>query len=92
MIQLRQEEREALWKIYPEIRTLFEEYNAILLEDDEAWKHLAENCDRVEVMYHGSDLIKVMLLDLVRQLEQMARKRRGIVYEADKNGMERLQR
>lgn len=33
-------ELEKLWELYPEVRELYEQYNDILVEDDQAWKEL----------------------------------------------------
>ena len=70
-------EAKSLWNLYPDVRSLFEEYNYILLEDDPAWKDLTE---QAEVMIRDpgcTELKEKLILYTVAELERMAKRRRG---------------
>lgn len=60
-------ELEKLWELYPEVRELYEQYNDILVEDDQAWKEL--------IRQSNTDLKTTVILETVRQLEFLARRR-----------------
>lgn len=76
MIRLTPQERKILWEEYPEVQELYEEYNSILLEDNGAWGRIAERCCQIREQ-HQTQQAEVALLDVVWQLECLAKKRRS---------------
>lgn len=76
MIRLAPQERKILWKEYPEVQELYEEYNSILLEDNGAWGRVAERCHQIREQYQTMQ-VEVALLDVVWQLECLAKRKRG---------------
>ena len=76
MIRLTPQERRSLWEEYPEIRELYEEYNSILLEDNGAWGRIVEQCHQIREQ-HQTQQVEAALLDVVWQLEYLAKKRRS---------------
>lgn len=70
-------EAKSLWNLYPDARSLFEEYNDILLEDDPAWKDLTEQADAMIRDPGCTELKEKLILYTVAELERMAKKRRG---------------
>jgi hypothetical protein len=77
MIWLTSQERKVLWEEYPEVRELYEEYNDILLEDDGAWERVAECCHLIRNQYQTLQ-VEVALLDVVWQLECLAKRKKGV--------------
>ena len=65
-----------LWELYPEARSLYEQYNDILLEDDAAWKELVDTAEEL-IQNSSSDLSQEVILERVRQLEYLAKRRRS---------------
>ena len=76
MIRLTPQERKILWEEYPEVQELYEEYNSILLEDNGAWGRIAERCCQIREQ-HQTQQAEAALLDVVWQLECLAKKRRS---------------
>lgn len=70
-------ERERLWAKYPEARKIYEEYNEIRLEDEEAWLSLVESSDKVIKAYNGNPQIKRAMADVVSELDALAKRRAG---------------
>lgn len=70
-------EAKSLWNLYPDVRSLFEEYNDILLEDDPAWKDLTEQAEAMIRDPGCTELKEKLILYTVAELERMAKKRRG---------------
>lgn len=70
-------EAKSLWNLYPDVRSLFEEYNDILLEDDPAWKNLTEQAEAMIRDPGCTELKEKLILYTVAELERMAKKRRG---------------
>lgn len=70
-------EAKSLWNLYPDVRSLFEEYNDILLEDDLAWKDLTEQAEAMIRDPGCTELKEKLILYTVAELERMAKKRRG---------------
>lgn len=70
-------EAKSLWNLYPDVRSLFEEYNDILLEDDPAWKDLAEHAEAMIRDPGCTELKEKLILYTVAELERIAKKRRG---------------
>lgn len=70
-------EAKSLWNLYPDVRSLFEEYNDILLEDDPAWKELTEQAESMIRDPGCTELKEKLILYTVAELERMAKKRRG---------------
>lgn len=70
-------EAKSLWSLYPDVRSLFEEYNDILLEDDPAWKDLTEQAEAMIWDPGCTELKEKLILYTVAELERMAKKRRG---------------
>lgn len=70
-------EAKSLWNLYPDVRSLFEEYNDILLEDDPAWKDLTEQAEAMIRDPGCTELKEKPILYTVAELERMAKKRRG---------------
>lgn len=68
-------EAKSLWNLYPDVRSLFEEYNDILLEDDLAWKDLTEQAEAMIRDSSCTDLKEKLILYTVAELERIARKR-----------------
>lgn len=73
---LTPQERKALWEEYPEVQEMYEEYNGILPEDDGAWERVAERCHQIREQYQTMQ-VEVALLDVVWQLECLAKRKRG---------------
>ena len=67
-------ELEKLWELYPEVRELYEQYNDILVEDDQAWKELTGRAEEL-IRQSNTDLKTTVILETVRQLEFLARMR-----------------
>ena len=67
-------ELEKLWELYPEVRELYEQYNDILVEDDQAWKELTGRAEEL-IRQSSTDLKTTVILETVRQLEFLARRR-----------------
>ena len=67
-------ELEKLWELYPEVRELYEQYNDILVEDDQAWKELTGRAEEL-IRQSTTDLKTTVILETVRQLEFLARRR-----------------
>ena len=65
-----------LWELYSEARELYEQYNDILLEDDTAWKELTDTAEEL-IQNSSSDLSQEVILETVRQLEYLAKRRRS---------------
>lgn len=65
-----------LWELYPEARELYEQYNDILLEDDSAWKELTGTAKDL-IQKSGTELCTMVILETVRQLEYLAKRRRS---------------
>lgn len=65
-----------LWELYPEARELYERYNEIRLEDDQAWKELVDTAEEL-IQNSSSDLSQEVILETVRQLEYLAKRRRS---------------
>ena len=63
-----------LWELYPEVRELYEQYNDILVEDDQAWKELTGRAEEL-IRQSNTDLKTTVILETVRQLEFLARRR-----------------
>ncbi len=63
-----------LWELYPEARGLYEQYNDILLEDDSAWKELTGTVKDL-IRKSGTELYATVILETVRQLEILAKRR-----------------
>ena len=74
MIWLTLQERKALWEEYPEVQELYEEYNGILPEDAGAWERVAERCHQIREQCQTMQ-VEVALLDVVWQLECLAKKK-----------------
>lgn len=70
-------EAKNLWGLYPDVRSLFEGYNNILLEDDPAWKELTEQAESMIRDLGCTELKEKLILYTVAELERMAKKRRG---------------
>ena len=67
-------ELEKLWELYPEVRELYEQYNDILVEDDQAWKELTGRAEEL-IRQSNTDLKTTVILETVRQLVFLARRR-----------------
>lgn len=66
-----------LWELYPEVRELYEHYNGIMIEDDVAWKELADIAGKL-IQSSTTELKTTVILETVQQIEKIARKRKGI--------------
>lgn len=67
------EEKKILWKRYPEVWTMFEEYNGILQEDQDSWKRLVDQAGELRKKYHTE--IDMLLQETVGELEKISRRR-----------------
>lgn len=67
------EEKKGLWERYPEVWTMFEEYNGILQEDQEAWERLVEHAKKLQEQYHEE--VDRILQETVGELEKISRRR-----------------
>lgn len=67
-------ELEKLWELYPDARGLYEQYNDILLEDDAAWKELTGTAEDL-IRKSSTELYTTVILETVRQLESLAKRR-----------------
>lgn len=65
-----------LWELYPEVRELYEQYNDILVEDDQAWKELTGKAEEL-IRQSKTDLKTTVILETVRQLESLAKRRKA---------------
>ena len=65
-----------LWELYPEVRELYEQYNDILVEDDQAWKELTGRAEEL-IRQSKTDLKTTVILETVRQLESRAKRRKA---------------
>ncbi len=65
-----------LWELYPEVRELYEQYNDILVEDDQAWKELTGRAEEL-IRQSKTDLKTTVILETVRQLESLAKRRKA---------------
>lgn len=70
-------EAKSLWGLYPDVRSLFEEYNSILLEDDPAWKELAERAETMLREPGCTELKQKLIFFTVTELERIAKKGKG---------------
>ena len=70
-------EAKNLWSLYPDVRSLFEGYNDIFLEDDSAWKDLTEQAEAMIRDPGCTELKEKLILYTVAELERMAKRRRG---------------
>lgn len=70
-------EAKSLWSLYSDVRSLFEKYNDILLEDDPAWKDLTEQAEAMIRDPGCTELKEKLILYTVAELERMAKRRRG---------------
>ncbi len=70
-------EAKSLWNLYSDVRSLFEKYNDILLEDDPAWKDLTEQAEAMIRDPGCTELKEKLILYTVAELERMAKRRRG---------------
>ena len=64
------------WELYPEVRELYEQYNDILVEDDQAWKELTGRAEEL-IRQSKTDLKTTVILETVRQLEYLAKRRKA---------------
>lgn len=67
--------RQFLWEQYPEVREIFEEFNDITQEDDEAWSRLLNRCNVLRGRYPAKEAEEA-ILDMVGELERMSKKRK----------------
>lgn len=65
-----------LWELYPEVRELYEQYNDILVEDDQAWKELTGRAEEL-IRQSKTDLKTTVILETVRELESLAKRRKA---------------
>lgn len=65
-----------LWELYLEARSLYEQYNDILLEDDATWKELVDTAEEL-IQNSSSEISQEVILETVRQLEYLAKRRRS---------------
>ena len=65
-----------LWELYPEARELYEQYNDILSEDSAAWKELTSTAEDL-IRKSSTELYTTVILETVRQLEILARRRKA---------------
>lgn len=68
-------ETKSLWNLYPDVRSLFGEYNDILLEDDPAWKELTEQAEAMIQDPSCTELKEKLILYTLAELERIARKK-----------------
>lgn len=69
------QEKQELWKKYPKVWELFEEFNGITQEDDEAWHRLVERVEQLNAVY-GLPVVQELLRETVDDLEKISLKRR----------------
>lgn len=67
------EEKKVLWERYPEVWIMFEEYNGILQEDQEAWARLVEHAKKLQEQYHAE--VDRILQETIGELEKISRRR-----------------
>ena len=72
---MKHEEKKILWERYPEVWTMFEEYNSILQEDQGAWKRLVDRAGELREKYYVE--IDALLQETVGELEKISRRRDG---------------
>ena len=72
---MKHEKKKILWERYPEVWAMFEEYNSILQEDQEAWKRLVDRAGELREKYHTE--VDKLLQETVRELEKISRRREG---------------
>lgn len=69
------QEKQELWGKYPKVWELFEEFNGITQEDDEAWRRLIDRAERLDAVY-GLPVVQELLKETVDDLEKISLKRR----------------
>lgn len=69
------QEKQELWGKYPKVWELFEEFNGIIQEDDEAWRRLIDRAERLDAVY-GLPVVQELLKETVDDLEKISLKRR----------------
>lgn len=67
---MTKEQWEEKWRQCPKARELFEEFNGIILEDEQAWTCLEKRMDGIMTD------TKQLLMDVAWELEQLAKRRR----------------
>lgn len=72
---MRQEKRLRLWKRYPKVREMFEAYNGVLQEEEDAWERLVEQAGELREEYRSE--LDEILRDTVMELDKISRKRKG---------------
>lgn len=68
-------ELKKLWELYPDVRSLYEQYNGIRLDDDTSWKCLTEEANKMLADTDSTELKKQAVFYTVAELERTARKR-----------------
>ena len=68
-------EMQKLWELYPDVRSLYGQYNEICLEDDAAWKELAKKAEAMIGEPGCTELKQQAILYVVEELERIARRR-----------------
>lgn len=68
------EEKKILWEKYPDVWEMYEEFNGITQEDEEAWERLI---DRAHAISHKHNLpeVNLILQETVYELDRISRKR-----------------
>lgn len=69
------QEKQELWGKYPKVWELFEEFNGIIQEDDEAWRRLIDRAEWLDAVY-GLPVVQELLKETVDDLEKIFLKRR----------------
>ena len=70
-------EVQKLWELYPDVQSLYEQYNGIHLEDNAAWKELTEKAEALIREPGCTELKQQVILYTVAELERIARRRCG---------------
>ena len=70
-------ELKKLWELYPDVRSLYEQYNGIPLEDDTSWAALTERANEMLKAPDCTELKKQVVFQTVAELERITRKRCG---------------
>lgn len=69
--------REYPWELYPDVRSLYEQYNGLPLEDDTSWEALTGRANEMLKAPDCTELKKQIVFQTVAELERIARKRCG---------------
>lgn len=78
-------EKWELWRKYPKVWEMFEEFNGITQEDDEAWRRLIDRVEQLNAIYR-LPVVRELLKETVGDLEKISLKRAGKICRGETDG------